>query len=40
VKAYRASKNGYISSMLSDKLGIAAMMLGAGRITKESPIDP
>lgn len=37
---YVASSSGYINAMISDKLGVAAMMLGAGRATKESRIDP
>lgn len=39
-REYAASRSGFINSMLSDHLGIAAMMLGAGRLTKESPVDP
>lgn len=34
-----ADKNGYIEAMESEQLGKAAMMLGAGRITKNSNID-
>ena len=40
VKAYRAKRGGYITGIQSERLGIAAMMLGAGRATKESTIDP
>ena len=40
VKAYRAGRGGYITAIQSERLGIAAMMLGAGRATKESAIDP
>lgn len=40
VREYRAPTGGFISHMLSDRLGVAAMMLGAGRVTKESPINP
>lgn len=40
VMEYKAARSGFITSMLSDRLGMAAMMLGAGRMTKESPIDP
>lgn len=40
VKEYRASRGGFISSIRSDSLGTAAMLLGAGRATKESAIDP
>lgn len=35
----KASKSGYIQSMDTEKCGIAAMVLGAGRETKESSID-
>ncbi|WP_205422914.1 pyrimidine-nucleoside phosphorylase [Granulicatella sp. zg-ZJ] len=34
-----ADKNGYVTSIVADDLGVAAMMLGAGRATKESQID-
>ena len=34
-----ANKDGFISEIIADELGIAAMMLGAGRATKESKID-
>lgn len=34
-----ANKDGFISEIIADELGIAAMMLGAGRATKESEID-
>ncbi len=37
---YRAASEGYISAIISDKLGVASMLLGAGRATKESSIDP
>lgn len=33
-------RDGYISSMGTEDIGIASVMLGAGRETKESPIDP
>jgi len=36
---YRSDKKGYIESMKTDSLGIASMLLGAGRETKESTID-
>lgn len=39
-KSYPAAKDGIMTAILSDRLGIAAMMLGAGRRTKDSPIDP
>jgi len=34
-----AKRSGYVSQMVADELGTAAMMLGAGRATKESKID-
>ncbi|MFS7261391.1 pyrimidine-nucleoside phosphorylase [Carnobacterium divergens] len=34
-----AKESGYISEMVADQLGIAAMLLGAGRRTKEDTID-
>lgn len=37
---YTAVTSGYIESIISDKLGVASMLLGAGRATKESIIDP
>lgn len=40
VKEYLAPEGGYIESMVSDRLGVASMLLGAGRATKESQIDP
>ncbi len=39
-KEYLARDNGYIKSITSDTLGVASMLLGAGRATKESSIDP
>lgn len=35
----KADKDGYISSIQCEEIGLAAMMLGAGRETKESVID-
>ena len=35
----RAASAGYITGMNTEGIGISAMMLGAGRETKESPID-
>lgn len=35
----KASESGYIYSMEAEKIGIAAMLLGAGRKTKEDKID-
>ncbi len=37
---YLSPSEGYLESIISDKLGIASMLLGAGRATKESSIDP
>ena len=37
---YKATSKGYITAIISDKLGVASMLLGAGRATKESTIDP
>lgn len=34
-----AKKSGYIAEITAEEIGIAAMMLGAGRVTKESEID-
>lgn len=34
-----ASKDGYVTFMEADEIGTAAMLLGAGRATKESEID-
>ena len=34
-----APKDGYIQSMNAEKIGLAAMLLGAGRATKEDTID-
>ena len=34
-----APKTGYISSIIAEEVGIAALMLGAGRETKESALD-
>lgn len=34
-----ANRDGFVSEIIADELGIAAMMLGAGRATKESEID-
>lgn len=35
----KAKKSGYIYSMEAEKIGVAAMLLGAGRKTKEDKID-
>ncbi|QXE20910.1 pyrimidine-nucleoside phosphorylase [Clostridium sp. 001] len=34
-----AKESGYVSNMVADQIGIAAMLLGAGRATKEDKID-
>ena len=34
-----AKEDGYVSGMVADEIGTAAMLLGAGRATKESEID-
>lgn len=34
-----AEKSGYVTNIVADDIGVAAMMLGAGRATKESTID-
>ncbi|WP_124058714.1 pyrimidine-nucleoside phosphorylase [Vaginisenegalia massiliensis] len=36
----KAQRSGYISNWVADRVGQAAMMLGAGRATKEDIIDP
>jgi pyrimidine-nucleoside phosphorylase len=38
-KEVPALKTGYVAEITAEMIGIAAMMLGAGRITKESVID-
>lgn len=35
----QAKQSGYVSEIIADKVGVAAMILGAGRATKESVID-
>ena len=35
----KADKSGYVSSIDAEKIGISAMLLGAGRATKEDKID-
>ena len=35
----KSRDSGYISAMVADEIGIAAMLLGAGRATKDSEID-
>ncbi|MCD7736175.1 MAG: thymidine phosphorylase, partial [Lachnospiraceae bacterium] len=39
MKEFKASKDGFIVKMDSEGVGIAGMLLGAGRETKESEID-
>ncbi|MFL2100038.1 pyrimidine-nucleoside phosphorylase [Desemzia sp. FAM 23991] len=34
-----ANQDGYLAELVADELGVASMMLGAGRATKESDID-
>lgn len=36
---YMAKKSGYIAEITADEIGTSAMLLGAGRTTKESAID-
>jgi len=40
VEPYRAIAGGIIHDIVSDQLGMASMVLGAGRPTKEDAIDP
>lgn len=37
--AYKAKKSGYVTELVSNDIGVASMMLGAGRLTKEDDID-
>ncbi len=37
--AVEAKQDGYISEIIANEIGIAASLLGAGRVTKESQID-
>ncbi len=39
-REYAASSSGYLEAIISDRLGIASMLLGAGRATKDSVINP
>jgi pyrimidine-nucleoside phosphorylase len=34
-----ANRDGYVADIIADHIGVAAMLLGAGRVTKDSPID-
>lgn len=36
----KTESSGYVTGMQAEKIGIAAMTLGAGRVTKDSLIDP
>lgn len=36
----RARKKGYIGKMITDQMGVAALLLGAGRVKKTDGIDP
>ena len=38
-KEVKAKKAGYVSEIVADQIGVAAMHLGAGRVTKDSEID-
>lgn len=38
-REYRASRDGYIVAMDSQKIGMASVLLGAGRETKDAPVD-
>ncbi|WP_182201355.1 pyrimidine-nucleoside phosphorylase [Paraliobacillus salinarum] len=35
----KAKKSGYVTEIIADEIGVAASMLGAGRMTKDSEID-
>src|SRR5699024_605757 len=35
----KAETSGYVSEIIADQIGLAAMHLGAGRVTKDSEID-
>lgn len=35
----KSQKSGYVSEIIADQIGLAAMHLGAGRLTKDSEID-
>lgn len=36
---YKAKNSGYVTELVSNDIGVASMMLGAGRLTKEDDID-
>ncbi|EHJ06643.1 pyrimidine-nucleoside phosphorylase [Staphylococcus simiae] len=36
---YQAQQSGYVTQLISNNIGVASMMLGAGRLTKEDDID-
>lgn len=36
---YKVKKSGYVTELVSNDIGVASMMLGAGRLTKEDDID-
>ncbi|HDY9430141.1 TPA: pyrimidine-nucleoside phosphorylase [Staphylococcus argenteus] len=36
---YKAKNTGYVTELVSNDIGVASMMLGAGRLTKEDDID-
>ncbi len=35
---YKAKKSGYVTELVSNDIGVASMMLGAGRLTKEDDL--
>jgi pyrimidine-nucleoside phosphorylase len=39
ITEFKADKDGYVSELVADEIGKAAMLLGAGRETKDSVID-
>ncbi|MDN8932326.1 pyrimidine-nucleoside phosphorylase, partial [Staphylococcus aureus] len=36
---YKSKKSGYVTELDSNDIGVASMMFGAGRLTKEDDID-
>ena len=39
VETYKATQDGYLSKVQADKIGMASLVLGAGREKKEDPVD-
>lgn len=39
LQSVKADKNGYVAEIVANRIGVAAMILGAGRATKDSVID-